>query len=270
MPKKTRTRPKVISQGIFDEDHDLIDFQMIERLMQLGRVLVKYFRTSLSGLENLPKNKGALLISNHSIMGIDSIILFCALYDQTHRALRGLGEHFFFKNPKVGQFMMKIGMVDGNRDNAVSLLKAGKWTLAYPAGVKESFSHYSKSYQLHWKDRLGYLRCALAANVPIIPFASIGADESYVTIGHEPWIDRKLGGSKKYDLPIMIGLGAFPLPVKFRYVFDKPIHLKKRFGLTQKHASASNSKLLPAHEAIWNQTQVLIDEELNKRKSRFF
>jgi len=249
---------------------DKIDFQFIETLMPLVKMLVRYFRTELVGIENIPKKKGSMIISNHSLLGIDSIIMFAAMYEKTHRALRGMGEHFFFRNNSLSKYFKKLGMVDGTRANCIKLLEEGHSVLCYPAGIKESFSHYSNNYELHWKNRLGYLRCALAAGTPIIPTASIGADDAYVIYGHEPFLGRKLFGSKKYDLPLFFGLGLWPLPVKFRYVFDKPIYLKKRFGLNKSDAKAPERDLLPIHEKIWNQAQVLIDEELNKRPNRFF
>lgn len=258
------TTAKQTSQNATDK----IDYKLIDSLVHFANPLVRYFRTSLHGVENLPRNKGCLIIANHSLMGLDSIILFTALYQKTHRAVRGLGEHFFFRHKIFSKFFLKLGMVDGNRENAVRLLREKQWSICYPAGVTDSFSHHSENYQLHWKNRMGYLRCALRANVSIVPLACIGPDDAYKVIGHEPFFGRRIFGSNRYDLPIFFGLGLLPFPVKFKFVFDKPIDLKEQFGLTAKDADASDSALLKAHEWIWHRTQTLIDIELSKRKSK--
>lgn len=245
--------------GQYDPHNDLTDKRLIKAMSLCLTPLIKYFRTELVNTGNVPKESGCLCVSNHAIMGIDTLILYLEYFRKTGRVIRGLADHFFFQQTLIGELMMRFGAVDGNRDNAVKLLKAGNLMLCYPGGADESFGTNGEHYTLKWQGRMGYLRSAIAAGVPVLPIASIGAEDAYLTLFREPFIGRRLFGSPKYDFPVFTGLGLMPLPVKFRYIFDKPIDLKKRFGLKIKDAKASDKFLAPIHQEIWQQTQRLID-----------
>lgn len=247
---------------LYDPRNDPADLSMMAKVSLLIRPLALYFRTEFSGLNHVPEGRGCLLVSNHALMGIDTVVFYPEYFRRTGRMLRGVAEHFFFRNLVVGNFFMRMGAFDGTRENAVSLLKAGNAVLCYPGGARESFAGRGERYQLKWEGRMGYLRSALAANVPIVPFASLGTEDAYVTLFREPFLGRLIFGSPKYDFPIFTGIGLMPFPAKFRYVFDKPIDLKKRFGLTVRDARASDDKLDFAHKEIWRQTQKLIDGNL--------
>ncbi len=257
------------ASGDYDPEHDKLDPRLIGQLQTLARPMVRYFRTEVEGLENLPWDSGCLCVSNHAVLGLDSAVLFAAVHERTGRMLRGLGEHVLFKLPLISHFFVRFGAVDGNRDNAVRLLRNGEWAICYPGGVNDSFKRPEDRYRLKWHNRLGYLRCALAAGVPIVPIAGIGIDDAFITIGREHRLGRRLLGGPTYDLPILVGLGLMPLPVKFRFIFAPPID-PRRFGLTEADADAPVEELLPAHADIWSHTQGLIDQGLAGRKSRFF
>lgn len=244
------------SRWLYDAKRDPADPRLAAGLSAILRPLTLYFRTELVGLARIPKDRGCLMVSNHALMGIDTLVLYAEYFRKTGRMLRGVAEHIFFRHRLVGDLFMRFGAFDGTRKNAVRLLKAGHSVLCYPGGARESFAERQWRYTLKWEGRMGYLRSALAANVPIVPFASIGPEEAYVTLFREPFLGRLLFGSAKYDFPVFTGLGLLPFPVKFRYVFDEPIDLKKRFGLT---ARSSDEKFAAVHEKIWRQTQKFID-----------
>ncbi len=258
------------SKGEFDPNNDALDPAFIARYQRLTTPLVRYFRTEVHGLENLPWEHGCLCIGNHAVFGIDSAVLLAAVYEQSGRMIRGLAEHIVFRIPLLNEAFVRFGIVDGNRDNAVKLLQAGEWAICYPGGAKDSFKRPTDRYRLKWHGRLGYLRCALRAGVPLVPVAGIGIDDAFVTLGRERLIGRTLFGKKNYDLPILMGLGPLPLPVKFRFIIGQAIDLQSRFGLTSADADAPTPDLLPIHAQIWTETQNLIDHGLSQRSSRFF
>ncbi len=258
------------ASGEYDPDNDQIDPALIERFQRLATPMVRYFRTDVHGIENLPWDGGCMCIGNHALWGIDSAVLFAALHKRTGRMLRGLGEHILFKVPMLGQFFVRFGAVDGNRDNAVRLMRAGEWAICYPGGARDSFKRPEERYRLKWHNRVGYLRCALAAEVPLVPIAGIGIDDAYVTFGNERKIGRRLFGRPSYDIPIFMGIGLLPLPVKFTYIIGEPIDLAARFGLGPADAEAPLDDLLPAHAEIWTHTQDMIDRGLRQRRGRFF
>lgn len=256
--------------GAYDPDNDALDPAFIANFQRLATPVVRYFRTEIEGIEHLPWDQGCLCIGNHAVFGIDSLVLFSALQARTGRMMRGLAEHIMFKLPMIGDLFVRFGAVDGNRDNAVRLLENKEWVICYPGGARDSFKRYEDRYRLKWHGRLGYLRVALRAQVPLVPVAAIGVDDAFVTLGRERTLGRRLFGKPNYDLPILMGLGPLPLPVKFRYVLGEPLDLEARFGLTAADADAAPEDLLPAHAQIWTHTQALIDRELARRTSRFF
>jgi 1-acyl-sn-glycerol-3-phosphate acyltransferase len=260
----------VAASGEYDPDNDRLDPRLIERFQRLATPMVRYFRTDVVGIEHLPWNQGCLCIGNHALWGIDSAVLLAAVHKSTGRMLRGLGDHILFKVPLLSEFFVRFGAVDGNQENAQRLLQAGEWAICYPGGARDSFKRPEERYRLKWHNRVGYLRCALAAQVPLVPIAGIGIDDAYVTLGHERKIGRRLFGRPTYDIPIFIGLGLLPLPVKFTYYIGEPIDLGARFGLGAEDAKAPLEDLLPAHADIWGHTQAMIDDGLRRRRGRFF
>lgn len=255
--------------GDYDPAQPLDDV-FIRQVITLTSPMVRYFRAQVDGGWQLPRDRGALLVSNHAAFGIDSMVFFSVLYGETGRMLRGLADHNVFKIPLLNQLLLKMGAVDGRRDNAIALLRDGQWGICYPGGSEDSFKTTDRRYKLPWHNRMGYLRVALAAGVPIVPVAGIGIDDAYVSLGRERQIGRALFGKPRYDLPILMGLGPMPLPVKFRFVIDAPLDPAARFGLGPEHADAPDEVLLEAHLAIWTHTQQLIDRELKRRLTPFF
>jgi 1-acyl-sn-glycerol-3-phosphate acyltransferase len=256
--------------GSFDPDADPLDPALIARFQQVATPMVRYFRTEIEGIEHLPWDQGCLCIGNHAVFGIDSAVFFSALYARTGRMMRGLAEHIMFRLPVIGDLFVRFGAVDGTRENAVRLLQSGQWAICYPGGSRDSFKTAQERYQLKWHGRLGYLRCALQAQVPLVPVAAIGVDDAFITLGRERFLGRRIFGKDNYDLPIFIGLGLAPLPVKFRFVIAPPLDLAARFGLSAQDALADEAELLPVHAQIWSHTQALIDRELARRTNRFF
>lgn len=269
-PIETLLPEEMSASGEYDPGNDALDPKFVARFNQLARPMVRYFRTDVEGLEHLPWDKGCLCISNHAAWGIDSAVLFSAVHARTGRMLRGLGEHILFKVPLLSQLFVRFGAVDGNRENAVRLMQNGEWAICYPGGVRDSFKRPEDRYRLKWHNRLGYLRCALQAGVPIVPIAGIGIDDAFVTLGKESFFGRRIFGREVYDMPIMMGLGVAPLPVKFRFVIGPPIDPRAQFGMSAADADAPLEDLLPAHADIWSHTQGLIDRGLAQRRSRFF
>jgi hypothetical protein len=51
--------------------------------------------------------------------------------------------------------------------------------LVFPGGAREVFKRKGEAYRLIWKERIGFVQMAAAHGYPIVPFASVGADEAY-------------------------------------------------------------------------------------------
>ncbi len=215
-----------------------VDQELYGKLIRLVEIVEKYFRATIVGHENLPKRKGALLVANHGIYGYDSILILKLIFDNTGRTIRALGDHAHFKFPIWRDILSKIGVVQGTPENAVKTLQDNEIVLVFPGGVRDMFKGRQESYELKWQKSTGFARVALKARRPIIPLAAIGPDDAlYVVKDREEMKETFVGkltktilGGDKYVMPLALGLGPLPLPVKFTYHVGRPISLKNYYG----------------------------------------
>lgn len=185
-----------------------------------------YMKPELHNAERIPTG-GALLVGNHALMGIDSFALYPLLVQHTGRLPRGLADRALWRVPLLGtglgRGLERMGAVQGTPDAAEKLLKAGEMVLVYPGGGPESFKPPKDHYKLLWADRLGFIRVALRAQVPIVPIMAAGTDHAYRYLFRDRWIARRVAGGARYDFPVSLGLGVMPLPGKFTYHVGEPI-----------------------------------------------
>jgi 1-acyl-sn-glycerol-3-phosphate acyltransferase len=229
------------------------DQARVKKALRVLRHYADYFSTRLTHAERIPREGGALIVSNHAVYGLDSPALFVRIYEETGRVPRGLAEHFMMNLPIVGNWLRSLGAVDGTPEAAVQMLEQGELMVVYPGGHREALKAWKDRYQLKWKRSRGYIRCAIRAQVPVIPVAGAGIDEALITVGHENVVGRKIFGRKDYDIPIAFGLGLLPLPVAFRFEVGEPVHS----GLPPE-AADDDRAVDDLHERVTSATQDLI------------
>jgi 1-acyl-sn-glycerol-3-phosphate acyltransferase len=207
-----------------------LDPAAVDRAERLLRPLAGWFRTEIQHAENLPAG-GALLVSNHGPLVLDSIELVFGIYRQAKRLVHGLVEKIAFRFPPVKLLFERLGHVAGTPENAVALLRQGELVLVYPGGAREALKGSKQRYRLAWDRSKGFVRVALRAGVPIVPVAGIGVDD-YYRVAKEPEevaqtllgraIAQVLGG-EKYVPPALAGIGPLPLPAKLTFVVGEPM-----------------------------------------------
>lgn len=141
----------------------------------------RFIRAVVHDAARLPSGP-ALLVGNHGPLAIDTSVLIHALYRETGRVVRGLGDRMIFKNPVTSYLATVVGGVEGSPDNAQALLSAAELVLVYPGGARETLREPEQRYQLSWEGRMGFVRVALRAQVPIVPIACVGADDLLVQL----------------------------------------------------------------------------------------
>lgn len=204
---------------------------------ELGRALLliepirKLINPRVYGIENVPTRR-ALLVGNHTVMGLLDSPLMCAELWERGIAVRSLGDHAHFKIPLWRDVLTACGVVDGTRSTTSELMRRDEVILVYPGGGREVAKRRGEKYTLLWKNRLGFARLAVEHGYPIIPFAAVGAEEAVdiVVDGDNPlltptrlFIKNVLGSSD--PMPIIRGIGLTPIPRPERqyYWFGKPI-----------------------------------------------
>jgi 1-acyl-sn-glycerol-3-phosphate acyltransferase len=214
------------SQRVFDLVEPVLDFYYRY-----------WFRVETEGIEHVPAEGGALLVSNHSgALPPDAPMIMQAIRHEhpAPRPVYMLGEHWFKGYPGVGMLANKIGLVAAHPGNAQRLLgDEGRLVLVFPEGQKGSRKVYWQRYRLRRFGRGGFVRTAVLAEAPIVPIAVLGAEEAMPIFAHVPLLQRMTGliyFPVNHAFP-HFGLAAalMYLPAKFRIRFLEPVDLS-RYG----------------------------------------
>lgn len=214
------------------------DWGRSERVFSLVEPLLNFyyrywFRVEQEGIENIPSEGGALLVSNHSgALPPDAPMIMQAIRNEhsSPRPLYMLGEHWFKGYPGVGMLANKIGLVAASAANAQRLLRdEGRLVLVFPEGQKGTRKLYWQRYKLRRFGRGGFIKTALRAGVPIVPVAVIGAEEAMPIFAHVNALQRLTGliyFPINHAFPHFgLAAGMMYLPAKFKIRFLEPIAL---------------------------------------------
>ena len=214
------------------------DWGRSQRVLDLMEPLLDFyyrywFRVEVEGVERVPAEGGALIVSNHSgALPPDAPMIMQAIRHEhpSPRPIYMLGEHWFKGYPGVGLLTNKIGLVAAHPANAQRLLRdEQRLALVFPEGQKGSRKLYWQRYRLRRFGRGGFVRTAIRAGVPIVPVAVVGAEEAMPIFAHVPLLQRLTGLAYfpvNHAFP-QLGLAAafMYLPAKFRIRFLEPVDL---------------------------------------------
>ena len=141
-----------------------------------------WFRCEVEGIENVPADGGALLVSNHAgALPPDATMIAKAIKEEhpRPRPVHLTVEHFFKGYPCSRMLVPKIGGVPAHPANVHRLLyDEGQLVLVFPEGRKGTEKLYKDRYKLRRFGRGGFVEAAMRARVPIVPIAVVGAEEA--------------------------------------------------------------------------------------------
>jgi 1-acyl-sn-glycerol-3-phosphate acyltransferase len=215
--------------GDYEVDEFGFDAEITERFLMstLRPIANRWFRVEARGVDNIPAEGGALLVSNHSgTLPLDGLMTSLVVHDSTARTLRSLGADLVFKTPFIGELARKGGATLACNEDAERMLTAGELVGVWPEGFKGLGKPFSERYKLQRFGRGGFVSAALRVGVPIIPCSVVGAEEIYPMIANLPTLARLLG--LPYlpvtpFFPLLGPLGLLPLPSKWLIEFGEPI-----------------------------------------------
>jgi 1-acyl-sn-glycerol-3-phosphate acyltransferase len=217
-----------------------------ESLPRLWLMATLWFRARVRGLENIPEEGPVLLVGNHSGGNVtpDTIVFTLAFntYFGVERRFFQLAHNLVLAMPGLG-YLRKYGTVAASPENADKALSSGAALLVYPGGDYEVHRPSWESGKVDFGGRKGFIRLALAKNVPIVPVVSIGGQETALFLSRGEWLARLLRLDKIFRLKVLpislsvpwginIGdmMGHVPLPSKICIQVLPPIDLRKEFG----------------------------------------
>jgi 1-acyl-sn-glycerol-3-phosphate acyltransferase len=259
-----------------ESERALDDWGRDERALELADPILNFyyrywFRVETEGIENVPMDGGALLVSNHSgALPPDAPMIMQAIRNEAPRPrpLYMLGEHWFKGYPGVGMLANKIGLVPAHPANAQRLLRdEGRLAIVFPEGMKGSRKVLWQRYKLRRFGRGGFVRTALRAQVPIVPIALVGGEEAMPIFAHMK-LAQRISGLIYFPLNhafphFGLAAGAMYLPAKFRIRFLEPIDLSSYPPETVEDAAEVQN----ITEGIRGRIQDELDSMLATRKS---
>jgi 1-acyl-sn-glycerol-3-phosphate acyltransferase len=254
---------------------DVDEWGRSEHLRELLRsvydpVYRHWFRAEWEGLENIPREGGALLVANHAgAIPSDAPTIMHGVETELGRPVYGLADEFFKKMPLVNIYWQRLGGVQAHPDNAYRLLREqGQLVLIFPEGSKGPGKLYTERYHLRRFGRGGFVQTAMRAGVPVVPIAVVGAEES-MPILYKSGALAKLLGVPYFPItanmlafgPVLGAVTYFPAKFKLRVLppvtFDEPPD-QPRY---------SRSRIMDASEAIRQQIQDALHDMLRHRAS---
>jgi len=137
----------------------------VARTLRVMEPLRKLINPKVYGIENVPE-RGALLVGNHTVLGVLDLPLICAELWKRGRIVRALGDHAQFKVPGWRDMLKSVGVVEGSRANCAELMQRGELILVFPGGGREVAKRKGERYELVWKNRIGFARRGIREQLP--------------------------------------------------------------------------------------------------------
>jgi len=138
-----------------------------------------WHQPSFVGVESVDPSCPTLFVGNHTLYGVQDVPHILYKLKRVHGIFpRTLADRAHFVVPAWRDLLTTFGCVNGTRENCTTLMRAGQHLMVFPGGGREVFKRKNEAYRLIWKERIGFVQLAAAFGYPIVPFASLGADES--------------------------------------------------------------------------------------------
>jgi 1-acyl-sn-glycerol-3-phosphate acyltransferase len=253
------------------------DPQLLDKTAPLLEFLwSKYFRIRLTGMEHVPSSGAALLVANHSGgLPYDGAMLMHATHRHhpAARPLRPLVANFAFQSSWIRPVIARIGGVRASMQNALTLCQQGQLIGVFPEGLRGVGKLYRERYRLTHFGRGGFVRLARAANVPIIPVAIVGAEETHPVLAKLTRIAQPFG--LPYipitpTFPWLGPLGLLPVPTKWSIKIGEPILVPATESPREGDNDSAKEDTLEIAEMVRSRLDHMIAELLAARRSVIF
>ena len=268
-------RPPEAEQPLRDPRRsDVDEWGRSEHTRELARRLYdplyrRWFRAEWEGMENVPREGGALLVCNHSgAIPSDAPVIMHGIEEELHRPVYGLADHLFKGLPVVGTMWARAGGVAAHPENAYRLLREQEQlALVFPEGTKGTGKLYRDRYKLRRFGRGGFVEIAMRAGVPIVPIAVVGSEEAMPIIAKVPGLASALGVPYVPITANMLVFGplglVLPFPAKIKVRVLDPVE----FDVPADQERYSRSRVMDEAEAIRVRIQDAVYEMLRQRRS---
>ena len=188
----------------------------IGRAAERLRVLRRYCRLQVEGVERLPAAPFVVVANHTGWAGLDYANLFITLHDEAGLVPRVAAHPSFFRVPALARRGEELGFYEASVSTSTRILD-GKGVVAFfPEGEDGNFKPFWRRYQLQ-PFKPGFARAALATGAPVVPAVIVGGEDASPSLGRWKALEDALG------VPVPIPLNLVPFPVKWRIAFMHPV-----------------------------------------------
>jgi len=259
-------------RGEYETDEWGFDPEFVQAVTPFIEFLYhSYWRVESTGIENIPEEGRAMLVSNHSgQLPWDGVMIAAAVYKEhpSQRLVRNLFATWFVSLPFFSTLLVKLGQTLANEDNGIRLLEQEQLIAVYPEGTKGVGKLFRERYRLARFGRGGFVHMALRTGAMMIPVSVVGAEEIYISLAKSEFIADLIQFPFfpiSLRWPLLGPLAFIPFPTKWYIDFGKPIP-------TDHYNDGSENNLALVSELsdqVRNIIQEMLFERLSKRKSVF-
>jgi 1-acyl-sn-glycerol-3-phosphate acyltransferase len=191
----------------------------------LGWLYRRYFDVTVNGIEHVPVRGRGMLVGNHSGgVALDGAMILASLFFDLEppRLGHGMAEKFLNRVPFASQWTSRLGHLTGLPEHAISLLEAERLLMVFPEGARGTAKLYGDRNSLV-DFGTGFVRLAIKARAPIIPFAFVGGGEAIPTVVNLVRLGRMFGVPY---IPLTPWLVPVPRRTSLEIYYDAPILLE--------------------------------------------
>lgn len=224
------------------------------------KVWRRYFRFETEGFEVLRDTETSLIVGYHGgPWTFDLWMLGDRMHDELGYFPRAVWHRLWWAIPGLNQAVTGLGGLRGapTADEIDELRARGEHLVVAPGGMREAMRPFWDGGRVDLGDRRGYLRLALAHDLPIIPVVATGLDGTFVGFNDGYRTSKRVLG--RGDLPAWLAFGmggvwplALPFPVKIRQRVGEPIRLGA--------LAADGDRLERAHALVATTLQAMLDD----------
>ena len=226
-----------------------------------------YFTANAWGMDKIPTDKPAILVSNHAgFLPLDALMLQHAIFVSRKTLVRPLLEDVVMTMPFAAGYLPKLGFARASRVNAIHMLNDGLHILTFPEGVKGLEKTRNERCKVKRFGRGGVIKLALMTGAPIIPVAIAGPGAAYPMLFRIRSAGRLLGLPFLPITPIfpLLGpLGLVPLKVPLRIRVGDPMDIRLKKG------QAEEPFILKMNERVRSAVKELVQGLVAEKKGDF-
>ena len=257
----------------YEVDEFGFDREWTESLLPIfSWIYHNYWRVQTTGIENVPGEGRAMLVSNHAgVLPWDGAMIKTAILElhPNPRHARVLIANFFFGLPVFSWFLRRTGQTVGHQDDTIRLLERDELVLVFPEGVKGTGKPFSERYRLRRFGRGGFVQVAMQARAPIIPVSVVGSEEIYPMVGDLGPL-AKMFGFPYFPVtatwPALGPAGLVPLPSNWRIQFHAPV----RTDQLDPASGQDQNLVMTISDQVRDTIQEGVYENLKLRRRTFF